>query len=233
MPKLIAHRGGANSYPEMSLAAIKQTLLLKPWAVEVDLRFTCDDKAVIHHDSSAQRLFGVDRLIRAMSLEEYSELRYLTEKNIGPCSLEELLQLAPPRLLFHMKDAGNHLRQLLALMDVYQPESEIIWGLTEVSDFDYLVSLSSRHQVFAFPHNAEAMEDWLDQPVAAIRLWEKWLTSERIQMIHAAGKKVLVMVGEPQTVGEIEISDLKQLIAGPIDFVLLNNVENAISLLTN
>jgi glycerophosphoryl diester phosphodiesterase len=62
--------------------------------VEVDLRLTADDVPVIAHDSDLSRVFGVNRLIKDVTLDE---LRALTPPDREPLlTLEELIEVCKP-----------------------------------------------------------------------------------------------------------------------------------------
>jgi glycerophosphoryl diester phosphodiesterase len=69
--RLIAHRGGhgGNPHLENTLAAFRTAKDVGAWGIEFDVRWTADDIAVIHHDSSTQRGFGVDLEIEQTSFE--------------------------------------------------------------------------------------------------------------------------------------------------------------------
>lgn len=54
-PRLIAHRAGGTLAPENTLAAIRFGQSLGYRAVEIDVRFSRDDVAVLQHDASLER----------------------------------------------------------------------------------------------------------------------------------------------------------------------------------
>ena len=68
--KIVAHRGSTETGEiENTLKAFDQSVAAGAWAVEFDVRFTKDDIAVVHHDKSCLRTFGVDISIAKTSFE--------------------------------------------------------------------------------------------------------------------------------------------------------------------
>ena len=70
LPRLIAHRGDAERYPENTLAALDAAVAAGVPAVEFDLQMTADGVPVLLHDASLARTAGVDADIRALTLRE-------------------------------------------------------------------------------------------------------------------------------------------------------------------
>jgi glycerophosphoryl diester phosphodiesterase len=52
MPLVLAHRGASHHYPPNTLDAFRAALTLGADGVELDVRLTADDVAVVHHDAA-------------------------------------------------------------------------------------------------------------------------------------------------------------------------------------
>lgn len=68
--KITAHRGSSMDAPENTLAAIERAIFHGADHIEIDARLTADDKVVLFHDRSLQRLTGDARNLRDLSYEE-------------------------------------------------------------------------------------------------------------------------------------------------------------------
>ncbi len=70
--RLIAHRGIYDNVGviENTLAAFDAAVDAGIWGIECDVRWTRDHVAVVHHDPDGQRLFGRQRPIEALTLQE-------------------------------------------------------------------------------------------------------------------------------------------------------------------
>jgi len=70
--KIVAHRGDWNTSDrlENTLEAFDFCLDKNIWAIEFDIRWSKDNRPVVHHDASTLRVFGKDRLISDMNLSE-------------------------------------------------------------------------------------------------------------------------------------------------------------------
>jgi len=73
--KIFAHRGAAGrNADENSLEAIKKAVLLGVDGIEVDIRRTRDDEAVLVHDPDLRRIAGDIRMVADLSLEEIKQV---------------------------------------------------------------------------------------------------------------------------------------------------------------
>lgn len=74
--QIIGHRGRPSAEtPENTLASVAAALHAGADGVEVDVRLTADDVAVCCHDAGLQRVAGVNRGLRALTLAELAAVR--------------------------------------------------------------------------------------------------------------------------------------------------------------
>ncbi len=76
VPKLqiFAHRGASHDAPENTLAALRLGFAHGADAGECDLRLTLDGHAVLMHDACTARTTGMERVVRASTLEQLRRL---------------------------------------------------------------------------------------------------------------------------------------------------------------
>ncbi|WP_406399304.1 glycerophosphodiester phosphodiesterase [Streptomyces sp. NBC_00879] len=71
---VVGHRGDPYRVRENTLPSLRSALEQGADAVEIDVRLTRDDVPVLLHDDSLKRLWGHDRLLAALTLDELHEL---------------------------------------------------------------------------------------------------------------------------------------------------------------
>lgn len=74
MPRLIAHRGGARTAPENTLAAIKLAAANGADGVEIDVRVTSDGTPVLMHDATLERTTNGKGKVAGTTLAQLRDL---------------------------------------------------------------------------------------------------------------------------------------------------------------
>ncbi|WP_340295249.1 glycerophosphodiester phosphodiesterase, partial [Aquipuribacter hungaricus] len=74
-PLVVAHRGGAGLRPENTLAAFACSVSLGVLWLESDVRASADGVAVLHHDRTLARLFGLDVAVADLTWDQLRSLR--------------------------------------------------------------------------------------------------------------------------------------------------------------
>ncbi len=92
---LFAHRGIINYYPENSMEGFDAAKAGGFKAVEIDIAKSKDDEFILFHDDSLNRLLGINKLPKDLTLQELKEFKILfngqrTESKI--VSLNEMLE---------------------------------------------------------------------------------------------------------------------------------------------
>lgn len=107
---MIAHRGGVvtDQIIENNLAAIEAAVERGYWMVEVDVRRSRDDVAVVHHDADFRRYYGDPRRVADLTWDQISKLR-ATPGNERPLTLAEYLQACDGRLRIMLDVKGRDL----------------------------------------------------------------------------------------------------------------------------
>jgi glycerophosphoryl diester phosphodiesterase len=78
-PLVVGHRGVPLLHQENTLTGFRAAVAHGIDAIELDVRLTRDNRAVVFHDASAARLTGVRRAISGMTWDEVSRLRIQRE----------------------------------------------------------------------------------------------------------------------------------------------------------
>lgn len=230
---LIAHRCGTDRYPELSLESSKLSLELGADYVEMDIRFTKDNVPVISHDADALKLFGNAAKINELTAEQFSSLCYVNDHQLHPHTLEEVFSSGVAPILFHIKEGGEHLTQILEGIRKYGYEDKVIMGVMACEDVRDVKRFNPIIQVLAFIPSKDLASEFIKNGADVIRLWERWVDEEAVRQIHEAGKQVWVMAGDKGTVGYTSPENLLAWKKMGIDGVLVDKVEETKSLLMN
>ncbi|OKK07012.1 glycerophosphodiester phosphodiesterase [Streptomyces sp. CB03234] len=99
---VVAHRGDPYRVRENTLASLRSALARGADAVEIDVRLTRDGVPVLLHDESLKRLWGIDRPLAHMTLEE---LRGLTGAEGVPTLGEALDAVGGHRVMIDLPGA--------------------------------------------------------------------------------------------------------------------------------
>lgn len=87
-PLAVAHRGGAGLAPENSMAAFTRAHALGLRWVESDVQASADGVAVLHHDRTLRRLFGLRARVGQLTWDELRGLRTAAgERLVRPVEL--------------------------------------------------------------------------------------------------------------------------------------------------
>ena len=126
--RLVAHRGlhdNGRGVPENSMTAF-QLAIERGHAIELDVRITADNKLVVFHDDTLQRMTGVPGEVDRWVLEDLKKLRLLGTEEAIP-TVEEMLSLVNgqvPLLIEIKNDKSENVGRLepllMALLAEYQ-----------------------------------------------------------------------------------------------------------------
>ena len=100
---MIAHRGVFDNkkVPENSLLSF-QKALEKKYSIELDVQLTSDNKLIVFHDFSLERMTGICKNIEDCSYEEIRKLHLLSTKEKIP-TFQEVLDLTKDKVLLDIE----------------------------------------------------------------------------------------------------------------------------------
>ena len=83
IPKLVAHRGDMQNYPENTLPAIEAALKAGACYVEFDIHLSRDEVPVVLHDANLKRTAGIDKLIFELESTQLNAFSVHEENRLG------------------------------------------------------------------------------------------------------------------------------------------------------
>ena len=225
--KLIAHRSGPMSYPEQTIAACREALALGADMVEVDVRFTADQKLAASHDRELTRVFGVELTTDTITAQEFLALRHKTDCSYGSHLFEDFLKCGIAPILIHIKEKAT-IGELLRLIDAYGYTDKVVMGVADVDSALQIRSYNPKIKILSFGPSAEAVPSFIEAGVDYIRLWEAWLTPELVEMVKQSDSELWVMSGGKAAtgfpVGEPSDENLRKILTFAPDGLLINDV---------
>ncbi|WP_336287998.1 glycerophosphodiester phosphodiesterase [Bartonella sp. CB60] len=101
--KIVAHRGGANLYPENTLSAFRHAIALGVDEIECDVHLLKSGEVVVFHDFRLEQLVGEKGYIHDIDNETRKKL-CVKGSSESPPLLEELLDLlVPTNIALHLE----------------------------------------------------------------------------------------------------------------------------------
>jgi glycerophosphoryl diester phosphodiesterase len=104
--KIIGHRGVRSIETENTLASLTRSASLDVDAIEFDLRLSKDKQLVLCHNRNLQKIYGLNKNVEDLSLEELKQLSSKNGERIP--TLQEVLNLRIKKpLLIEVKNGGS------------------------------------------------------------------------------------------------------------------------------
>jgi glycerophosphoryl diester phosphodiesterase len=110
---LIAHRCGPVIFPEQTIASAWNALSSGADIVEMDVQYTCDEVPVICHDLNTRRIFGIERDISDMTINQFLILRHEKDRAYPSHTLDDVLSTGIAPILLHCKFSGPHIVDII------------------------------------------------------------------------------------------------------------------------
>ncbi|MGQ0846726.1 MAG: glycerophosphodiester phosphodiesterase [Sporichthyaceae bacterium] len=226
------HRGGLDSAPENTLAAIRKAVELGADSVEVDVRYTADGKPVILHDDTLERTTNCSGHVANWKLtallrcdagtwfnQAFSDERVPTLEEV----LDEL-DTTGLKLYLHVKLVEN-LTQAAALVTAVAASdmdgANVVFVADEHSRLEMLALAGVPMERLAWVvHHAKDFAPHLPRYGALVAHCPK-LTRAQVERIQARGQRVLAVEGFPIT--RAQASQLK------LDGILADNLKAALA----
>lgn len=225
---IVAHRGGNRVFPENSIAAIHHSYRSGADFVEIDVRLSRDGIPVVIHDGNLKRLFSLDGKVSELTARELTALQH-GHPSAPLETLDRVFDCCyPVPLLLHIKET----EAILPIMDVMERSRrplKVVWGLVSLEAVPWVKGRTPDASILAFTPSPESVPGFSAAGVRIVRLWDDWITQERINAIHGHGLLAAAMTGHPGgEVGETSAERLLELEALAMDWVLVNDVGLAV-----
>lgn len=215
MIKVTGHRGAKDLFPENTLKGFKLARDLGCDCIELDIRSTKDNKLIVFHDSELDRTTNGKGPVDLFTLKELKPFDAGNGEKIP--TLEEVFNL--------FKDSDIRIQ-----IELKGPETEkYVLPLVKEWKMEKKITFTSffHHRVLYIKKQAPEITAGIliaCNPVDPIAMMEaaqadnlhinyKRVTTELIDTIHAAKKKIVVW-------GNIDdVSDIEQMIAMKVDYI--------------
>ena len=196
-------------------------------AVEVDLRQTKDGQFVIFHDPDLKRIDGTSVLLKDLSVREL-------DQRLAKASLPPVLTLAQLKVEYNQKLPvvfDLKLEQLpKSLVEMLDSIPFFFYlGLRTLSTLQAVSTRWDRTRILALVSKPAAIVDFLQAGAGIVRLWEDWVTPERMLTIKNWDAQVWVMMGKPGAVGHTDEKALARILPFGVDGILLNDPQIALN----
>ena len=212
--KIVAHRGVHENHfaIENTKKAFDLALENQIWGIELDVHFTKDAVAVVHHDPCLGRLWGPSHFV--IKDHSFSELRAVAPEIM---SLEEVIKIF-----------GKKIRLLIELK--VRPEQNFLNTLSALNPIEDYFLLTLDPHLFQglpnWPHSATMAVDWMKMS-QTLQLTQKYgfggisghflsLNSNRLQICKQ--KKLITGTGFIETQGA-----LAHEISRGVDWIFTNH----------
>ena len=128
IPKLVAHRGYMQNYPENTLLAAEMALQAGASMIELDVQMTNDQQFVVLHDSNFKRTSGSSISVFDIKLKEITEISVHEPKRFG----DQFKPTSVP-LLTQVMDLLKQYPEATAFIEIKNASLDY-WGLEFVID---------------------------------------------------------------------------------------------------
>lgn len=228
--KMIAHRGVSGLERENTCPAFVAAGVKSYYGIETDVRITKDGKIIVIHDNDLMRVADID-----MNIQEsyFDDLRTVRMKDVD--GITERADLFLPSLEEYISICKKYDKQaILELKNSIPKEKflEVVEKTKKLGWFERVTFISNAGQSLAYLHDKypeadvqlicgyctdEEIQFILDHRFDAdLNLYH--LTKEKVDMLHAAGRKVNVW-----TVNTLE--QAKEMQALGVDMITTNILE--------
>ena len=226
---VIAHRSGPVICPEQTVASGKHALECGADLIEVDVRTSSDGKLIVSHDGNASRVFGVDKDVSEMTADEYCSLVHKSGSGYRGQLLEDYLSSGILNLVVHVKEKGDTVFRTIDILKRYGAFDSSVLGITSTGEIRLVREKYPEARILAFMRSPDDIDEAVGSGADYIRLWEKWVTPERVSRIKASGRKVWIMVGTSthEGVGITTREFLEYIYSLGVDGILINDVSQA------
>lgn len=152
IPRLVAHRGYMEHYPENSMLGLEMALKTGACMIELDVQMNADHDLVVLHDSDFQRTAGIEQSIFDVRTAELIQISVHEPERFG----DKFLQTPVPMLKQVMEMIARYPKATVFVE--IKDESFEQWGLDCVMDalLGELQSYASQSVVISY--NLDALE---------------------------------------------------------------------------
>lgn len=196
MKKFCAHRGLSKLMPENTLPAFAAALALGADEIEFDIRLTKDQKLIVSHDGTLERISDGEGKLKEKTLEELLALNIGVKHGweVGFCTAEEVFEQFANKIVFnmHLKEHGEDgylIRELVKLVDKYNAHGSVYFAGSP-SELEWMEKVAPeipRTAIQLPKDTVEIYEMATKYHCTGVQFWLGMFDEALIEKMHAAG----------------------------------------------
>ncbi len=227
--KFCAHRGVSALMPENTLPAFAAALALGADEIEFDVRLTKDNRLVVCHDPTLERISDGVGNVGNYTLAELKKLNVGIKCgwNVGFCTPEEVFEQFVNKLTFniHLKQHGENgliIRELLKLTEKYSAfETVYFAGSPNELEWMQRIAPDIRRVAIQLPGDAVGIDEMAEKyRCSGVQFWLRRFDKTLIDKIHQAGMWCNLFYADSE-------EDYKKYFEMGIDTLLTNRMDIA------
>lgn len=202
--QIIGHRGGTEWGTENSLRTIKRALAVGADAVEIDVQWTKDGRAVIMHDDTMNRTTNCSGVVTRITYAKFRSCE-LNDDTRAP-NIYDMLNA--------VDDANEHVYLHVRNMDTAAKARDVVralekYGMNNRSDAT-VMSSNKQYLSLAKTYGSDARRGYMftssqgwPANYSVLLPYDTSVTRSRVDAAHRAGRKVVAIEGHPTEIGQV------------------------------
>ena len=169
--QLVAHRGYQQRYPENTALSVSRAISAGALYIEIDIQLSLDLQAVVYHDSSLQRVSGLDTDISTLPLYQLETLsayepdrlgkQFVKEKISSLANVVDIIGQHPEVSLFvELKEESINQYGREVMLQAVCSQLEPIKQRAIIISFDYDIIQNARNS--GWPQVGVVLRSWED-----------------------------------------------------------------------
>ena len=229
MRKFCAHRGVSLLMPENTLPAFAAALSLGADEIEFDVRLTKDNKLIVSHDNTLERISDGKGKLEDFTLKELIELNIGCKQgwNVTFCTPEEVFEQFANKITFnmHLKEHGENgylISELAKLVEKYNARENVYFAGSP-SELEWMERIAPQIERTAI----QLPEDTMDifemakkYHCTKVQFWWTMYDKKLIDKMHAEGIKCNLFYADTA-------EDYERFFDMGIDTILTNRMDLA------
>ena len=196
MKKFCAHRGLSKLMPENTLPAFAAALSLGADEIEFDIRLTKDQKLIVSHDGTLERISDGEGKLKEKTLDELLQLNIGVKHGweVGFCTAEEVFAQFANKIVFnmHLKEHGEDgylIRELVKLVEKYDAWENVYFAGSP-SELEWMEKIAPeipRTAIQLPKDTVEIYEMATRYHCTGVQFWLGMFDEELIRKMHDSG----------------------------------------------
>ena len=194
--KFCAHRGLSGRMPENTLPAFAAAYALGADEIELDIRLTRDEKLIVSHDNTLERISDGTGKLCDHTLDELLQLNIGVKHDwvVPFCTAEDVFRLLGGKIVFnmHLKEHGEEgylIRELVKLAEKYNATQSVYFAGSP-SELEWMQRVAPQIERTAIQLRKDTIgiyEMAKTYDCTRVQFWLGMFDQELIDKLHAEG----------------------------------------------